>query len=280
MSMNTYPIIDNGLIINYELAAHIQLALDKAGKNNKSVPKEIQELLDNGTFDQKAESFDMPCDYNEISIVRDALSELDNISYVYCPDFEGAYETLFDKLTDNPIYENINQSSSKMKACLELLCNYKANHQKVLLFSSFTKVFDLMEEELKLNGIRYFVLTGATSKEVRRDLVHRFQEGEADVFLISLKAGGTGLNLTAAQAVIHFDPWWNLSAQNQATDRAYRIGQHNNVMVHQLIMKESIEEKIQILQAKKKELADMFVENSEGNISSLSTEDLKELFSL
>lgn len=109
MSMNTYPIIDNGLIINYELAAHIQLALDKAGKNNKSVPKEIQELLDNGTFDQKAESFDMPCDYNEISIVRDALSELDNISYVYCPDFEGAYETLFDKLTDNPIYENINQ---------------------------------------------------------------------------------------------------------------------------------------------------------------------------
>ena len=178
------------------------------------------------------------------------------------------------------IYENINQSSSKMKACLELLCNYKANHQKVLLFSSFTKVFDLMEEELKLNGIRYFVLTGATSKEVRRDLVHRFQEGEADVFLISLKAGGTGLNLTAAQAVIHFDPWWNLSAQNQATDRAYRIGQHNNVMVHQLIMKESIEEKIQILQAKKKELADMFVENSEGNISSLSTEDLKELFAL
>ena len=178
------------------------------------------------------------------------------------------------------IYENINQSSSKMKACMDLICNYKANHQQVLLFSSFTKVFDLMEEELKLNGIRYFILTGETSKEKRRELVYRFQEGEADVFLISLKAGGTGLNLTAAQAVIHFDPWWNLSAQNQATDRAYRIGQHNNVMVHQLIMKESIEEKIQVLQAKKKELADMFVENSEGNISSLSTEDLKELLAM
>ncbi len=178
------------------------------------------------------------------------------------------------------IYENINQSSSKMKACMDLICNYKANHQQVLLFSSFTKVFDLMEEELKLNGIRYFILTGETSKEKRRELVRRFQEGEADVFLISLKAGGTGLNLTAAQAVIHFDPWWNLSAQNQATDRAYRIGQHNNVMVHQLIMKESIEEKIQVLQAKKKELADMFVENSEGNISSLSTEDLKELLAM
>ena len=178
------------------------------------------------------------------------------------------------------IYENINQSSSKMKACMDLICNYKANHQQVLLFSSFTKVFDLMEEELKLNGIRYFILTGETSKEKRRELVYRFQEGEADVFLISLKAGGTGLNLTAAQAVIHFDPWWNLSAQNQATDRANRIGQLNKVIVHQLIMKESIEEKIQILQAKKKELADMFVENSEGNVSSLSTEDLKELLAM
>ena len=178
------------------------------------------------------------------------------------------------------IYDNIYQSSSKMKACMDLICNYKANHQQVLLFSSFTKVFDLMEEELKLNGIRYFILTGGTSKETRRELVQRFQEGEADVFLISLKAGGTGLNLTQAQAVIHYDPWWNISAQNQATDRAYRIGQHHNVMVHQMIMKESIEEKIQILQAKKKELADMFVENSEGNISSLSTEDLKALFAM
>ena len=98
--------------------------------------------------------------------------------------------------------------------------------------------------------------------------------------MISLKAGGTGLNLTAAQAVIHFDPWWNMSAQNQATDRAYRIGQHNNVQVHQLIAKDTIEEKIQILQAKKKELADMFVETSQGNISNLTTEDLKELFAM
>lgn len=178
------------------------------------------------------------------------------------------------------IYDNIYQSSSKMKACMDLLCNYKSNHQKVLLFSSFTKVFDLIEEELKLNGIRYFILTGGTSKETRREIVQRFQEGEADVFLISLKAGGTGLNLTKAQAVIHYDPWWNISAQNQATDRAYRIGQYHNVIVHQLIMKDSIEEKIQILQVKKKELADMFVENSEGNISSLSAEDLKNLFAM
>ncbi len=178
------------------------------------------------------------------------------------------------------IYENIYQSSSKMKACMELIYNYKENYQKVLVFSSFTKIFDLMIEELKMNGIRYFLLTGQTTKEKRKEFVDRFQNGEADVFLISLKAGGTGLNLTAAEAVIHFDPWWNISAQNQATDRAYRIGQHKNVQVHQLIMKDSIEEKIQILQAKKKELADMFVENSQGNISLLSKEELKELFAI
>ncbi len=177
------------------------------------------------------------------------------------------------------LYENIDVSSSKMKACVDLIQNYKENNQKVLLFSTFTKVFDLLEEELRLNGTKYFVLTGSTSKEERRNLVKRFQDGEADVFLISLKAGGTGLNLTVAEAVIHYDPWWNISAQNQATDRAYRIGQHNNVQVHKLIMKDSIEEKIVKLQEKKKELADMFVENNEGSISSLSKDEIMELFS-
>ncbi len=177
------------------------------------------------------------------------------------------------------IYENIDEVSSKMKACLELINSYKMNNQKVLLFSTFTKVFDLFEEEFYLNGITYFKLTGTTSKEKRKEYVDRFQNNEVDVFLISLKAGGTGLNLTQAEAVIHFDPWWNLSAQNQATDRAYRIGQHKNVQVHKLIMKDSIEEKIQKLQNKKKELADMFVENNEGNITSLSKDELMELFS-
>lgn len=92
------------------------------------------------------------------------------------------------------------------------------NNQKVLLFSTFTRVFDLFEEEFYLNGITYFKLTGTTSKEKRKEYVDRFQNNEVDVFLISLKAGGIGLNLTQAEAVIHFDLWWNLSAQNQATD--------------------------------------------------------------
>ena len=111
-------------------------------------------------------------------------------------------------------------------------------------------------------------------------MVAKFQNGDVDVFLISLKAGGTGLNLTKASAVIHIDPWWNLSAQNQATDRAHRIGQENMVQVFKLVMKNSIEEKIVKLQEKKKELSDLFVENNEGSISKMTKNEIVELFKM
>ena len=123
------------------------------------------------------------------------------------------------------------------------------------------------------------MLTGDTSKEERKELVDSFQNNDVDAFLISLKAGGTGLNLTAATAVIHFDPWWNLSAQNQASDRAHRIGQKHSVQVFSLIMKNSIEEKIEELQKRKKELSDMFTEGNEGSITSMNKDDLMYLFS-
>lgn len=176
------------------------------------------------------------------------------------------------------VYENIYKPSSKLNACIEIIQNLKENHQKVLLFSSFTSMLDLIEEELQQSNISYYKLTGKTSKEERRELVHQFQNDDTTVFLISLKAGGTGLNLTAAQAVIHYDPWWNVSAQNQATDRAYRIGQEKNVQVFKLVMKDSIEEKILLLQERKKELADTFVENNEGSLANMSKEDIMELF--
>jgi hypothetical protein len=178
------------------------------------------------------------------------------------------------------IFDNIENTSSKMKACIDIIQSLKENKQKVLLFSSFTKVFDLLEDELRMQGISYYMLTGQTSKEDRRTLVSQFQNDDTDVFLISLKAGGTGLNLTSASAVIHFDPWWNMSAQNQATDRAYRIGQNNNVQVYKLVMKDSIEEKIIKLQDQKKELADLFVENNDISISNMSNDDIMELFSI
>ena len=176
------------------------------------------------------------------------------------------------------IYENIHQPSSKLLACLDLISRLHDSGKKVLLFSSFTSVLDLIQEALTSRGISHYVLTGSTDKVKRRELVAKFQEDDTAIFLISLKAGGTGLNLTAAEAVIHFDPWWNMSAQNQATDRAHRIGQKSTVSVFKLIMKDSIEEKIQQLQMAKKDLADSFVEGNEGTITTMSKEDIMALF--
>lgn len=178
------------------------------------------------------------------------------------------------------VFENIHEPSSKLKACIHLIQTLKENKQKILLFSSFTSMLELIADELYKEGISYYILTGATNKEERRELVERFQNDSTTVFLISLKAGGTGLNLTSAEAVIHYDPWWNQSAQNQATDRAYRIGQRKKVQVFKLVMKNSIEEKIQKLQLMKKELADMFVENNETNLAKMSKEELLSLFEI
>lgn len=176
------------------------------------------------------------------------------------------------------LFENIPNSSSKMLGALDLIETLRENKQKILLFSSFTTVLDLMAGELDQRGITYTMLTGQTSREDRRQRVNDFQSDDTEVFLISLKAGGTGINLTSAEAVIHFDPWWNVSAQNQATDRAYRIGQKNNVQVFKLIMKDSVEEKIIELQEQKQDLFNAFVENNQGTITKMSRSDIIALF--
>ena len=126
-------------------------------------------------------------------------------------------------------------------------------------------------------GISSFTLQGSTSKDKRAQLVKDFNRGKASVFLISLKAGGTGLNLTAADVVIHFDPWWNLAAQDQATDRAHRIGQKSHVQVYKLIAQNTIEEKIMELQDKKAALMDTISGETNGGILTMSKEDLLNL---
>ncbi len=178
------------------------------------------------------------------------------------------------------VYSNITTLSSKLSGCLKLIERLKAEGKKILLFSSFTTILDLIEVELYHRNISSIKLTGSTPKTERRELVNAFQNDDTSVFLISLKAGGTGLNLTAAQAVIHYDPWWNISAQNQATDRAYRIGQRNDVSVYKLIMRGTIEEKIVLMQEKKKSLSDSFINTSEGSIFHMETSDLIDLFSM
>ena len=147
---------------------------------------------------------------------------------------------------------------------------------RVLLFSQFTGMLDILEARLKEAGVATFSLTGDTDKEVRMDMVKRFNAGEAQVFLISLKAGGTGLNLTGADVVIHYDPWWNTSAQNQATDRAYRIGQKRGVQVIKLIAGDTIEARILKLQESKMELSDGVLSGGE-NLYSIDAQELKKL---
>ncbi len=139
-------------------------------------------------------------------------------------------------------------TSGKLDSLMEMLEELFEEGRRVLLFSQFTSMLALIEDELKKRGVDYALLTGQTRD--RRTPVKEFQSGKRQIFLISLKAGGVGLNLTEADTVIHYDPWWNPATENQATDRAYRIGQEKPVFVYKLIARGTVEEKIQLLQRK------------------------------
>lgn len=177
------------------------------------------------------------------------------------------------------VFTDYKADSAKTEMCLNMICNAVASGHKILLFSQFTTMLDHLANRLEEEKISYYMLTGATSKEKRAQMVESFNNDDTQVFCISLKAGGTGMNLTAADIVIHFDPWWNLAVQNQATDRAHRIGQKNAVNVYKLIVKDTIEENIMKLQEKKRELADQILEGEGLNGSSLTREELMELLS-
>ena len=160
---------------------------------------------------------------------------------------------------------------------MDLVRSAMEGEHRILLFSQFTSMLDLLKQRLGQEGISYYEITGATPKKERLRLVTEFNGGDVPLFLISLRAGGTGLNLTGADIVIHYDPWWNAAAQNQATDRAHRIGQQKPVTVFKLIAKDSIEEKIQQLQEKKLNLADEIIGGEQVSFSSLTREDLLEM---
>ena len=168
--------------------------------------------------------------------------------------------------------------SAKLELFLELMEELQAEGRKVLVFSQFTSMLAIIEEEIKKRKYRYTKLTGATRK--REEAIDKFTKGDADIFLISLKAGGVGLNLVAADTVIHYDPWWNPAVENQATDRAYRIGQDKPVFVYKLIVENSIEEQIIKLQEKKKSLQDGIYKGRENQEEKFDGETLVELLKL
>ena len=175
------------------------------------------------------------------------------------------------------VYDDYKSGSAKLDMCIEMIQNAINGGHKILLFSQFTTMLEIIEQRLKKEGISYYLLNGATPKEKRMNMVEQFNKDDTSVFCISLKAGGTGLNLTAADIVIHYDPWWNVAVQDQATDRAHRIGQENVVNVYKLIAKGTIEENIVKLQDLKKELADQVLNGEGMNTGSFTKEELIEL---
>ena len=174
---------------------------------------------------------------------------------------------------------NYKGESSKLNQCIEVVKDGVLSGHKILLFSGYSSMLQIIEKELKKEDINYLKLTGQTKVGDRIKLVEEFNNNDnIKVFLISLKAGGTGLNLIGADMVIHYDPWWNLSAENQATDRSYRIGQKKNVQVYKLITKDSIEERIYELQEKKANLAKTMLSTEVTFINKLTKEDIIALF--
>lgn len=166
--------------------------------------------------------------------------------------------------------------SAKLNWLKQTLPEMLAEGRKVIIFSQFTKMLALLADELTTFGINYSLLTGQTSN--RQQQIDNFQLGENNVFLISLKAGGVGLNLTAADTVIHFDPWWNPAAEKQATDRAYRMGQDKPVFVYKLIAKDTVEEKIAGMQQDKQLLAQSILDSAGKQQQQFSAEDMLGLF--
>jgi SNF2 family DNA or RNA helicase len=175
-------------------------------------------------------------------------------------------------IEDSPV------GSAKLRAFVEILEELRENRHRSLVFSQFVSHLALIREYLDQQKIDYQYLDGSTSVKKRKQAVDAFQRGEGELFLISLRAGGSGLNLTAADYVIHMDPWWNPAVEDQASDRTHRMGQTRPVTIYRLVVKSTIEEKIVDLHAHKRDLADGLLEGTDAGVR-LSVDDLVGLIS-
>ncbi len=209
----------------------------------------------------------------EIKRVQKALNDSDSNRI----DILAALTRLRQICVDPATFvDNYTGPSCKMDLLLEQVQNYLAEGHKILIFSSFVKALNIIEERFKENGIDYFIITGATDSRKRIEIANNFNgDSREKVCLISLKAGGTGLNLIGADVVIHLDPWWNVAAENQATDRTHRIGQQKNVEVLKLIVSDSIEQRVIELQNMKKDLIDKLISDDEQSVKGITLEDIK-----
>ena len=176
--------------------------------------------------------------------------------------------------------DDYKDGSGKLNELSILLDELIIDKHKIIIFSQFVKALNLIEGMLKKKNINYLMITGKTSAKSRIDIVDEFNaSNNVEIILISLKAGGTVLNLTSADTVIHLDPWWNLAVENQATDRAHRIGQTKNVRVIKMISEGSVEERVIDLQNRKRDLFESVVEDNASDLGKLTEEDIKYILS-
>ena len=178
------------------------------------------------------------------------------------------------------VIENYKGTSSKIESLVDIVVQTISNNHKILIFSQFPSALQIVKKELSKKNIGCYYLDGSTKSKERINLVTEFNKNDVPVFLISLKAGGTGLNLTSADVVIHLDPWWNPQVENQANDRSHRIGQKNVVEVVKLITKGTIEEKIVELQEKKQKLSDKIIEGENRDqiiLSKLTEKEIRDI---
>ena len=273
------PIVKNDdNIARQELARHIRPFILRRMKKTvlKELPEKIESKMVSEMTDEQAKLYE--------AWLLQARSELE--AELSTSGFEKSQIKILSLLTrlrqicchPSLFIENYQGGSGKLEALQEIIKDAISGGHRILLFSQFTGMLHLIRQVLTELDISFHYLDGATKAEERIRLVHAFNAGDKNVFLISLKAGGTGLNLTGADMVIHYDPWWNPAVEEQATDRAYRIGQNNSVQVYKLITKDTIEEKIYLLQQKKKELIDTLIEPGENLVTKLTEAEIRELF--
>ena len=217
-----------------------------------------------------------------LSQMQAQVSEMDKLSFAKNRLSILAGLTRLRQICCDPrmFVDDYTGGSGKLEQLKEFLVNAKENNRRVLVFSQFTKMLSLIETELKGLGLKNFYLRGSTPPKDRIKMVNEFNEGERDVFLISLKAGGTGLNLTGADTVVLYDLWWNPAVEQQAAGRAHRIGQKKVVEVWRMIAKGTIEEKMDALQNEKKALFEDVLAGNEQEASKLTEEDIREILSL
>ena len=237
-----------------EMVRYVELT-----NNQRQIYESVRELMDKKVQEEIARYGIAHCQI----IILEALLKLRQV----CCD---------PRLLRGSAYKKSQNASSKLVELMEMLEELLLEKRHVLVFSQFTSMLALIEAELSIRKIPYAILTGDTAD--RASAIRSFQEGKVSVFLISLKAGGIGLNLTAADTVIHYDPWWNPAVENQATDRAWRIGQDKPVFVYKLIAKGTLEEKIQELQQRKAELANAMLSSGQTQHIQITPEDLQSIF--